>query len=115
MCSGKKDRNEIEFLEKKSIIYGESKVSERSYKRKSIYDWNNVEEYLGYSPDDFPGYRQPPPMREFRSYIEKYLETYATKKSYQQIKAKLLKKYGGIQFKDDNDDRIYTINPSYCE
>ena len=115
MCAGKRDRNEIELLEKNSIIYDKSKVSERSYKRKSIYDWNNFEEYLGYSPDEFPGYRQPPPMRELRSYIEKYLVTYATKKSDQKIKAKLLKKYGGIQFKDDNDDIIYTINPSYRE
>ena len=63
--------------------------------------------------DESPGNNQPNPVRAFRAYIEKYWETASTKKNDQQSEAKLLKKYGGLQFKGDNYGIIYTINSIY--
>ena len=106
------NRTEIECQEKQTILYGNSRVPERSYKRKSIYNLKNLQNYLGYCPDGSPGNRQSPPVSELRAYIEKYWETSATKKDDKQSETNLLKKYGGIQFKDDNYGIIYTIGPS---
>ena len=58
---------------------------------------------------------QLPPVREFRDYIEKYWETAARNKNDQQSEAKLLNRYGGIQFKDNNDSIIYKIDPINIE
>ena len=96
-------------------MYGESKIAARRYKRKSIYDWTTFEENLGYSPDESPGDRQTPPVRNFRAYIEEGWEPAAVKKNNQTSEAKLLKKYGGIKFKDDNDGVIYTIDSKELE
>ena len=54
-------------------------------------------------------------MRKFRAYIDKYWETAATKKNYQQSEAKLLNKYGGLQLNYDNDGIIYIIYPRNIE
>ena len=78
-------------------------------KNRAAYNFNSY--HLFPSPDHSPGYSQPPHVRKFCFHIEKYWETVTTNKNDQQREAKILKKYGVFQFKDDNYGIIYTTKP----
>ena len=41
-------------MDKQEILYGKSKVSESSYKRKPVYSWTSFQEDIGYFPDESP-------------------------------------------------------------